>query len=57
MNEIIENLWLGGVSATKNLDTLSMLQITHVLSVGVRPQVDFPYGTTTKFFEAEDTEE
>ena len=42
MNEIIENLWLGGVSATKNLDTLSMLQITHVLSVGVRPQVDFP---------------
>ena len=49
INEIIEGLYLGSVKATTFPGTLDDMGITHILSLGVRPQ-QLPNGLIDSYF-------
>ena len=49
INEIVEGLYLGSVKATTFPSTLDDMGITHILSLGVRPQ-QLPSGLINSLF-------
>ena len=50
MNEIVPNLWLGGVAATKDKRLMESMGITHVMSFGYEPKY-IPDNAVTKYIE------
>ena len=55
MNEIVPNLWLGGVAATKDKRLMEDMGITHVMSFGYQPKF-VPDNAVTKYIEVQDNE-